>query len=259
VGTIARITSPAVNQCSDAANHRWRVSPTNRLISLISILAVLITVERASLSTHVLLQPDGFLHLHEVLQMGLLTTASVVISFLLLRTVSDRFRLIATGQGLALGIAFLVGTYFYATGNGSHEIASFFLGHYCRGAAGRPVCSASYIDDYFFGNIVYFAGLGLSNLSLVLLELKNPVTGWSEPLNRGITVVNALILAISFVAYDGVDRVAVGLTATIIFAIVYLGIVLWNRPRLADVPFTTYTTAGFVVAAVISLPVRLLH
>jgi hypothetical protein len=227
-------------------------------ITLISLTSVVIVVERISPTTRILLPPRNFLHLHEVVQMGLITTFSVVISFLLLRAITENFTGLQDRRGLVLGVVFIVGTYFYATGNGAHEIGSFLFNQYCNTThIGPGACGSEYVDDYLFGNIVYFVGLGLSNGALILLELRRPNR---QPGSRDLTVtlVNSGVLALSFIAYDAFDRVTVGLVSTIIFAVIFDALLYVGRNRYRSLPFTLYSATGFTAAALVSIPIRLL-
>jgi hypothetical protein len=232
--------------------------PVNRLLTLLSLITVVITVERFSPTTKVLLQPYSFLRLHEVVQMGAITAASVIVSFLLLRAVSANFLLLQDTQGAVIGVVFMLGTYFYATGNGAHEVASFMFNQFCNTKHfTSTVCGTMYFNDYYFGNVVYFVGLGLSNLALVLLELKKPDRSLG-PRDVRITVANALVLALTFIAYDAFDRVVVGLISTIMYALVFDALLLWSRVRYRFLPFTLYSAFGFSLAAIVSIPLRIL-
>jgi hypothetical protein len=230
----------------------------NRLLTLLSLTTVVITIERVSPTTKVLLQPYNFLHLHEVVQMGLISAFSVVVSFLLLRAISGNFALLQDTLGAVLGVVFLLGTYFYATGNGAHEVASFLFNQYCDTKHfTSAVCGSQYFDDYYFGNIVYFLGLGLSNLALVLLERRRPDATFNSR-DAMVTVANGVVLALTFIAYDGFDRVAVGLISTAIFAIAFDALLLSRRVPYRTLPFTLYSALGFSLAAVVATPIRLL-
>lgn len=234
------------------------MKPVNRLLTLLSLTTVVITLERVSPTTRVLMQPYNYLHLHEVVQMGLISAFSVVVSFLLLRAVSHNFRLLQDAGGAALGVVFILGTYFYATGNGVHEVASFLFNQYCDTKHfTSAACGSMYFNDYYAGNIVYFAGLGLSNLALVLLELRRPDRTYG-PRELRITVVNGCVLALTFFAYDAFDRAAVGLVSTIAFALVFDLLLVRSKVRYRTVPFTLYSALGFTVATVLATPVRLI-
>src|SRR5581483_3950424 len=100
------------------------MSKLNKLFSLYSLVVILVSVERYSPTTKILLQPYSYLRLHEVLQMTVLILLSVVIPFFILRLLTHNFELLKTQKGFILALLFIVGVYFYATGNGLHEVAS---------------------------------------------------------------------------------------------------------------------------------------
>src|SRR5262249_36629037 len=96
------------------------------LFSLTSLSVVLVTLERFSFTTRILLQPYSFLKLHEAIQMLVLILATVLIPFFLFKTVTNDFALLKTNKkNLFLGVLFITGIYFYASGNAFHELASF--------------------------------------------------------------------------------------------------------------------------------------
>lgn len=230
----------------------------NRLLTALSLTSLVITLERVSPTTRVMMQPYNYLHLHEVVQVGLISAFSVVVSFLLLRAVTRNFRLLQDWIGLSLGLVFILGTYYYATGNGMHEVASFLFNQYCDTRSfTSAVCGSMYFDDYIAGNIVYFAGLGLSNLALILLELRQPDPSYG-PRDLRVTLANSVLLALTFFAYDAFDRVSVGLWSTIVYAAVFDWLLWRKRVRFRTVPFTLYSAFGFTAAALFAIPVRLI-
>ena len=229
----------------------------NRLITLVSLTTVVITLERISPTTRVLLPPYGFLHLHEVVQMGLITAFSVIVSFLVLRAVSRNFSLMQDLRGAILGCIFILGVYFYSTGNGAHEVASFMFNEFCDTKHfTSAACGSMYINDYFFGNIVYFVGLGLSTLSIILFEVRRPDLSYTRA-DQKVTLANGLVLGLTFIAYDAFDLVAVGLVSTIVLALIYDWLLLTSRARVRTTPFTLYSAVGFTLAALIATPIRL--
>ncbi len=83
-----------------------RMKTMNRLITLISLTTVVITIERFSPTTRIVVPPYGFLRLHEVVQMGVITAFSVIVSFLVLRTASRNFSLMQDFRGGNLWLHF---------------------------------------------------------------------------------------------------------------------------------------------------------
>src|SRR5690348_17336571 len=95
----------------------------NILFTLSSISVLLVTIERFSFTTKILLQPYNFLRLHEVIQMLFLILFTVVIPFFILYEVSESFHLFVKRSLVWIPLLFIGGIYFYATGNGLHEMA----------------------------------------------------------------------------------------------------------------------------------------
>jgi hypothetical protein len=102
------------------------------LFSLNSLVVVLVSIERFSFTTHILLSPYQFLRLHEAVQMTVLILATAILPFFLLKEVTGNFSLLTKGKKsmLFLGVLFIAGIYFYASGNAFHELASFMLNQY---------------------------------------------------------------------------------------------------------------------------------
>src|SRR5579859_1640300 len=99
----------------------------NVLLTLSSFVVLLVTIERFSFTTNVVLQPYNFLRLHEVIQTTVIILATVLILFFLFKEVSQNFTLLQSKKGTVLGLLFITGIYFYATGNGMHELASYLF------------------------------------------------------------------------------------------------------------------------------------
>src|SRR5262245_43736146 len=102
----------------------------NLLFTLSSFVVLLVTIERFSFTTKILLEPYGFLRLHELVQMVGLIFITVLLSFFVLYISSDNLALFSKRRYMWLPILFIVGMYFFTTGNGLHEMASFTLNEY---------------------------------------------------------------------------------------------------------------------------------
>jgi hypothetical protein len=229
----------------------------NVLFSLSSLSVVLVTIERFSFTTRVLLQPHNFLRLHEAIQITAIILLTVVLPFLVFVEVSQNFRGFQTRSGLLLALLFVVGVYSYASGNGLHEVASFTLNQYCGPAnASTDLCAGLFINDFYTGNILYFAGGTLMVLAVLLLE-KTVAGPRFDNGDLAISLVNAAVYALAIFAYAAFDRVLVGLVYAVIVALV--ADVLWFtvRPLYRSHPVTTYTAAAYTLGAILALAVRL--
>jgi len=229
----------------------------NLLLTLLSLNAVLVTIERFSFTTQIVLQPYSYLRLHEIVQMTIIILISVIIPYFLVKEISGNFEALKSTAGTLLGLLFIIGVYFYSTGNGLHEVASYLFNTFCNTKKIENIaCGSMFFNDFYVGNILYFIGLFCSNLSLTLLELKNP----SKKYNRGdlvVLLINSLVLALMFFAYAAFDTVAVGLVYIIISALTFAPIILIHRKKYATLPFTTYTAVAYTLSAIAATIVRL--
>lgn len=230
----------------------------NVLFSLTSAAVVLVTVERFSFTQRVLLPPHDFLRLHELLQMTVIILFTVVIPALVLREVSQNFAALRSRAGAWLFVAFIAGVYYYATGNGLHEMASFALTASCNpDHVVGDVCGGLFFNDFYTGNIMYFVGAFLMTASVLILERMRPA---AEPFGRGalaVLAVNAVVFALTVLAYAGFDRVLVGLAYSVAMTLFVLACFLPIRSRYREHPFITYTTIVYVLGTIASIAVRI--
>lgn len=228
----------------------------NLLFSLSSLSVVLVTIERFSFTTKIILQPFGFLRLHELVQMSFLILLTVIIPFFLLREVTNNFASLRVQKGLVLGLLFITGIYFYATGNGLHEVSSFNFNQFCdpKNFSG-DLCSGFFFNDYYTGNIFYFIGAGLMILSLVFLERLKPNTNYQKK-DLLTTVVNAAIYALAIFAYAAFDRVLVGLVYSAVIMLFADILFLQIREKYLRYPIITYTALTYTLGTLAALVVR---
>ena len=229
----------------------------NVIFTLSSASVLLVTIERFSFTTRVLLQPHSFLRLHEALQMTVIILITVILPFLLLKEASQNFEGMKSRAGLLLALLFVAGLYFYATGNGLHEVSSFNLNQFCNASSpSGDLCTSFFINDYYTGNILYFAGGVLMVLAILLMEKREggPLFSGSD---LAIALVNAAIYALAIFAYAAFDRVLVGLVYAVLVALIADALFLSVRGRALTHPIITYTAATYSLGAVLALVFRL--
>lgn len=227
----------------------------NWIFTLSSISVLLVTIERFSFTGKVLLQPFNFLRLHELVQITFLILLTVVIPVLLLREITQNFKNFGK-RDFWLLMLFITGVYFYSTGNGVHELASFLFNNYCnvKNFTGN-LCNGFFFNDYYTGNIYYFIGGFLMVSSLLLLELKRPNQTYSKK-DLPITLVNAAIYAFAIFAYAAFDVVLVGLAYSLITAIFALFLFAKIKKDYLKYPLITYTTITYTLGALAGLLAR---
>ena len=234
------------------------MSRINFLLTLSSLNVLLVTIERFSFTTQVFLQPFNFLRLHEVFQMLTIILATVIIPFFILREVTDNFSALKSTKGVILGTLFITGIYFYATGNGVHELGSFAFNTYCetKNVTGN-LCGGLFFNDYYFGNILYFIGAFLMNIVIILFERDHPQKIPIAGKNLAILITNSVVYAFAIFAYSGFDRVLVGLVYSLISMVVIDVLLLTARTKPKHLPFTLYAASTYTLGTLASLLMRL--
>lgn len=229
----------------------------NLLLTLASVNVLIITVERFSFTTGILLEPYKFIRLHELLQGPVFLTISVILSFLTLKIVSDNFKSLNSKAGLILGTLFAAGIYLYGMGEGWHEVASFTFNQYCDTKNfSDNLCGGLFINDYYTGNILFFIGGILLNSALMFLEKMNPSKAFNSK-DMAILSVNSVIYAFTFFAYAGFDRVLIGLYSTLILMLISLYVFAKIKNKFRNYPYITYSVLAYTVASIASILVRL--
>lgn len=229
----------------------------NLLFTLSSLSVILVTIERFSFTTKILLPPSDFIRLHELVQMIVIILITTLIPFFIFKELSDNFKSLLNKKGLVLVLLFITGIYFYATGNGVHEVASFFWNQYCRAQnIQNLICNGLFINDYYLGNILYFIGAFMMNLTLLKTEKLFPYKKFTKK-DFPILVVNAVVYAFAIFAYAGFDRVLVGLYYSIIMLVTILYFFFRNKNTYLEKPVTTNLFIIYLLGTIASIIVRL--
>lgn len=228
----------------------------NLLLTFSSLTVILVSIERFSFTTKILLPPFDFLRLHELVQMLFLIPFTVIIPFLLLRLVSREFEALKGKRGLLRAVLFILGVYLYATGNGVHELGSFVFNTYCdtKTIVGS-LCGGLFFNDYYFGNILYFSGAFLMNGVIVWCEMLTPNKSFGRK-NLPLLLLNSIIYSLAIFAYAGFDRVLVGLVYSLISTLVIDG-VLFSKKNLLSYPVTLSLAISYTLGTVLAILIRL--
>lgn len=225
----------------------------NGAFTVTSALVLLVTIERFSFTTTILLMPYSFIRLHELIQGPILLTLFLVVSTFVLRELSQEFKTLRYSL-LAL---FVVGAYLYGLGEGWHEVTSFTLNQYCdvHNISG-DLCGGLFINDYYTGNILFFVGgIGMA-VALMILERLNPSSGWD---NRNVVIgaVNSFIYSFTFFAYAAFDIVLVGLYSTMALMLISLVLLATVVKHWRQHPYISYSAFAYTLATAASVIVRM--
>jgi hypothetical protein len=234
------------------------VHPIIRLFWLNSLVVVLITIERFSRTTRVVLAPHSFLSLHQLIQTVVLILASSVLAMLLFWETSGHLKALPGRSAVWLSVLFIAGTYLYGAGESLHELASYLLDARCD--ADHPVgdlCGGLFVNTFYTGNILFFVGAALITGVPIIAERLNENPDLRRPGTLPL-ILNAVVYSLTVVAYAAFDTVLVGL----VFAVVMLifTAVLWLpiRRSASRYPVATYWFITYLLGAVVSIVLRFL-
>jgi hypothetical protein len=228
----------------------------NLLVTLTSLDVLFVTIERFSFTTKIILYPYNFLRLHELIQMTVIILISAILPFFILKELSNNFESLKTKKGLLLGAIFIAGIYFYSTGNGLHEVASYLFNSFCDvSKITSTVCGSMFFNDYYTGNILYFAGAFLFTIPLIIFERMNPNKSFRKK-DWIVLGINGFIYALTIFAYAAFDKVLVGLWYGIITSAVLLLILFRSKIKYKYLPYSMYSIGAYLLGTVASLIFR---
>jgi len=229
---------------------------TNIIVSLYSLTALVIIIERLLPITRVLLQPYDFIRLHEINQTVIFLPITVILSFFVLQSVTDNFRTLSRKLNTVLAVVFLCGAYLYGAGEGWHEVASFTLNTYCdtQNLSGN-LCQGLFINDYYAGNLIFFVGGVMMNTVLLVLATQQKMDRFTNK-DMAILLFNSLVYAFTWFAYAAFDVVLLGLYFAVLLAII--SIVVWVKVKrnMREYPYITYSVIAYTLATIATIVYR---
>jgi hypothetical protein len=228
----------------------------NIIVSLYTLTAVIIIIERLLPITRVLLQPYDFIRLHEFNQTVVFLPITVILSFFVLQSVTDGFRTLNEKLNIVLGALFVCGAYLYGAGEGWHEVASFTLNTYCDtdNLTGN-LCLGLFINDYYAGNLIFFVGGVMMNAVLLVLATQQRMERFN---NRDMTILlfNSLVYALSWFAYAAFDVVLLGLFFAALLAVISSVTFVKVKWNAREYPYITYSAVAYTLATIGTLIYR---
>jgi hypothetical protein len=228
----------------------------NIIVSLYTLTAVVIIIERLLPITRVLLQPYDFIRLHELNQTVIFLPITVILSFFILQSVTNNFQMLNRGLNIILGVVFLCGAYLYGAGEGWHEVASFTLNTYCdtQNLAGN-LCQGLFINDYYAGNLIFFVGGVMMNTVLLVLATQQRMERFDNK-DMAILLVNSLVYAFTWFTYAAFDVVLLGLYFATLLAVISIVAFIKVKRNIREYPYITYSVIAYSLATIATLIYR---
>ena len=228
----------------------------NTIVTLYTLTALVIIIERLSPATQILLQPYNFIRLHEINQTVIFLPITVILSFFVLKSVTDNFQTLNRRLNTVLGVVFLCGAYLYGAGEGWHEVASFTLNTYCdtRNLAG-DLCQGLFINDYYAGNLIFFVGGVMMNAVLLALATQQRMERFNNK-DMAILLVNSLVYAFTWFAYAAFDVVLLGLYFAALLAVISIVAFIKVNWNIREYPYIMYSVVAYILATIATIIYR---
>ena len=225
------------------------------LLSVQSILAILVSINRLGAWTLGYVLPSEFLRWVDFNNMLVLPLISVGASYLLKKTLEYDSPQRESRQHIAWSLVFIVGLYLLAASYGNHEVTNYLHQRFCETDTTSDLCRIIIFNDDQFSHWIFFIGFVMGNAAILFIQnlfpRREPVTN----ADLALLMFNALFLGAGIFANLGFEKIGLDLYVVAFLALVssYL---LWRRGRQ---PMFVYYTAAYwlgLIGSVIAQIVR---
>jgi hypothetical protein len=216
------------------------------LLTGLSLVIVVLSVNRLSSLTQQRLEPYDFLRWLDFNAMLPIPIASIVLYYLLKKDVELAGEAIRTRLLLALNVIFVVGIYLFGVSSGDHETTNYLHHRFC---ADRPadasLCAAVVFHDDTFSHVLYYLGVIMYTLALVTIEWRFPRRAEATRRDLLPILANAAVIAVGVFANLAFEEAALDMLAFGLVAAV-ANVLLWlTGRRWTQLPVTLYIAASF--------------
>lgn len=229
----------------------------NRIFTLYSLVVLVIIIERLLPYTRGIVQPYDSVQVHQLVQTLLFIPATVVLFFFTMKIITYNFQALKEKSNMLLALLFVIGVYFYGAGEGWHEVANFTLHRYCNEhQLLTNLCGGLFINSYYTGNIIFFIGGVLINVSLLALAKKLPTKSFTRK-ELVILFCNSIVYALTWFAYAAFDTVSVGLFFSAVLMLISGFFFLKIRHKWKSYPFILYSVLAYTLASLATFIIRI--
>ena len=229
------------------------------ILTGLSGVIVLLSLNRLTNLTQGLLMPAQYLRWQDFNAMLPLPLLTVVLYVLLWWNTIGHEKEIKTKHFKVLLITLAAGIYFFAASSGLHEVTNYLNHRYCITSVLEPeLCGIIGYNDDVFSHELYYLGLVLMNVALLVSEYVRPRT---QSMTKGDLVVvsaNALFIAAGIVANLAFEEI--GIDLYVFSALAGLSLYLLHKRgfKYAHVPIIYYSAMAYTLGVIITLATQTL-
>jgi len=211
------------------------------LLSIQSLLAILVSINRLSTLTLGYVLPNEFLRWVDFNNMLVLPLISLIALYLLKKTIEYNSPAREGRAHTAWNLVFIIGLYLTAASYGDHEVTNYLHQRFCATDTTSDLCRIVIFNDDEFSHWVFFTGFIMVNAAILFLQNLFPHKENVSGADVGLLLLNALFLGAGVMANLGFEEIGLDLYVVALLALVsaYL---LWRRGRQ---PMFIYYTAAY--------------
>jgi len=211
------------------------------LLSIQSLLAILVSINRLSTLTLGYVLPNEFLRWVDFNNMLVLPLISLIALYLLKKTIEYNSPAREGRAHTAWNLVFIIGLYLTAASYGDHEVTNYLHQRFCATDTTSDLCRIVIFNDDEFSHWVFFTGFIMVSAAILFLQNLFPHKENVSGADVGLLLLNALFLGAGVMANLGFEEIGLDLYVVALLALVsaYL---LWRRGRQ---PMFIYYTAAY--------------
>lgn len=230
------------------------------LLTGLSLTLVALSVNRLSDFTQGRLDPHGFLRWLDLNAMLPIPLAGIVLYYLLKKDVQRAGAAAPSTVSTALDVAFVAGVFLLGVSSGDHETTNYLHQRFCTDDPVRgDLCRVVEFHDDIFSHVLYYAGVVLYTLAVVVIERLAPRGAAVTRSDRWGILANAAVVALGIFANLAFEDTGLDMVAFAVVALVSVGILGTAGADRARLPFTLYTASAFGAGLVTALAYQLVR
>ena len=225
------------------------------LLAVQSALAILVSINRLGPWTLGYVLPNEFLRWVDFNNMLVLPLISLVVLYLLKKTIEYNSPAREGPAHTAWNLVFIIGLYLTAASYGDHEVTNYLHQRFCAADASSDLCRIVIFNDDEFSHWVFFSGFVMVNTAILFLQEIFPHREALSKSDVALLFVNALFLGAGVFANLGFEEI--GLDLYVVAALAFLSAYLLGKHRKQ--PMFIYYTVAYWLGLAGSLVAQILR